>query len=109
MSFFGAAAGPFGAAPGGAFGVPAAAPFGAAAPAPAPASSGGIAPDGDVSLPIPAGTDSISTIQWSPNGQYLSAGTWDNKVRARSRRARRGRAALTLSPFPPPSASGPSL
>ena len=41
---------------------------------------GGMTNDGEVICPIPPNTDSISTINWSPDGRYLSAGTWDNKV-----------------------------
>ncbi len=65
--FFGGGGGAFGAAPGGPF----AGQQGAA----------GAGADGDVAFSIPAGTDSISTIQWSPDGKFISAGTWDNKVR----------------------------
>lgn len=43
-------------------------------------SQGGMTNDGEVICPIPANTDSISTINWSPDGRYLSAGTWDSKV-----------------------------
>jgi hypothetical protein len=67
----------------GGFGAGAAAPagggfggFGAPAPAAAPSAT-----DADASCPIPPGTDSISTLNFSRDGRFLSAGTWDNKAR----------------------------
>jgi hypothetical protein len=53
--------------------------------APAAAAPGGAGPDGDAIVPLPAGTESMSTINWSADSRYVSASTWDGKVRARCR------------------------
>ena len=35
----------------------------------------------DVEMPLPPGADSISSLDWNPQGNMIAAGSWDNKVR----------------------------
>ena len=45
--------------------------FGQPAPQPSP----------EVEMPIPAGADSISSLDWNPAGNMIAAGSWENKIR----------------------------